>query len=206
MNTEPVVHSLFGVHVYATKLNREFNSEEIKEINEHQNKSVKNVSNFSTINTYILNEPVFSNLKNDLHIVVKDYFDKIIRPKEETITPYITQSWLNYTREKEYHHMHSHSNSILSGVLYIKSDPENDMIDFYDPIENQFEIPTKEFTQYNSKKWSFKVSEKDILLFPSNTKHSVQIKNKNNLRISLAFNVFVKGKMGNNFDLTELII
>tara|TARA_R100000388_G_C7179380_1_gene127870 strand:- start:99 stop:200 length:102 start_codon:yes stop_codon:yes gene_type:complete len=32
------------------------------------------------------------------------------------------------------------------------------------------------------------------------------MKNTNNLRISLAFNVFVKGKLGTNETLTELIL
>lgn len=203
---EPIIHRLFGVPVYATKLNREFSAEEMGEINKHQNKSVRNVSNYSSTNNYILNEKIFVNLKNDLDIIIKDYFDKIIKPQEETITPYITQSWLNYTREKEFHHMHSHPNSIVSGVLYIKCDAQNDMIEFYDTIPNQFQIPPKEFTQYNSKTWWFNVAEKDLLLFPSSTTHSVKIKKENNLRISLAFNVFVKGKMGNNSDLTELVL
>ena len=203
---EPVIHRLFGVPVYATQLNREFSFEEMEEINKHQNKSVKNVSNYSSTNNYILNEKIFINLKNDLDIIVKDYFDKIIKPQEKTITPYITQSWLNYTREKEFHHIHSHPISIVSGVLYIKCDAQNDMIEFYDTIPNQFQIPPKEFTQYNSKRWWFNVAEKDLLLFPSSTSHSVQIKKENNLRISLAFNVFVKGKMGNNSELTELIL
>jgi len=203
---EPVIHRLFGIPIYATKLNREFTSEEMEEVMKHQNKSVKNVSNYSSTNNYILNEKIFINLKNDLDIIIKDYFDKIIKPQEETITPYITQSWLNYTREKEFHHTHSHPNSIVSGVLYIKCDAQNDMIEFYDTIPNQFQIPPKEFTQYNSKTWWFNVDEKDLLLFPSSTTHSVKIKKENNLRISLAFNVFVKGKMGNNSDLTELVL
>ena len=203
---EPVIHRLFGVPVYATKLNREFSPEEMKEIYNNQNKVVQNVSNYSSTNNYILNEKIFANLKNDLDVIIKDYFDKIIKPQEETIKPYITQSWLNYTREKEFHHMHSHPNSIISGVLYIKCDAKNDMIEFYDTIPNQFQIPPKEFTQYNSKRWWFSVETKDVLLFPSSTTHSVQIKKEDSLRISLAFNVFVKGKMGNNSDLTELVL
>lgn len=203
---EPVIHRLFGVPVYATKLNREFSPEEMKEIYNNQNKVVQNVSNYSSTNNYILNEKIFANLKNDLDVIIKDYFNKIINPKEETLKPYITQSWLNYTREQEFHHTHSHPNSIVSGVLYIKCDEQNDMIQFYDTIPSQFQIPPKEFTQYNSKTWWFNVAEKDLLLFPSSTTHSVQIKKENNLRISLAFNIFVKGKMGNNSDLTELIL
>ena len=81
---EPVIHRLFGVPVYATKLNREFSSEEMKEIYNNQNKVVQNVSNYSSTNNYILNEKIFANLKNDLDVIIKDYFNKIINPKEET--------------------------------------------------------------------------------------------------------------------------
>jgi len=34
----------------------------------------------------------------------------------------------------------------------------------------------------------------------------VETKEGNNTRISLAFNVFIKGKIGNNKQLTELIL
>tara|TARA_R110000787_G_scaffold94347_2_gene197066 strand:- start:962 stop:1576 length:615 start_codon:yes stop_codon:yes gene_type:complete len=203
---EPVIHRLFGIPIYATKLNREFTSEEMEEVMKHQDQTMKNISNYSSINNYILKEKLFSNLKNDLDKFIADYFDKIIKPKNNTIEPYITQSWLNYTKEKESHHMHSHPNSIISGVLYIKCVENNDMIEFYDAVTNQFQIPPKEFTQYNSKRWWFNVAEKDLLLFPSTTTHAVQIKKENNLRISLAFNVFVKGNIGDNSDLTELIL
>jgi len=203
---EPVIHRLFGIPIYATKLKREFTSEEMEEVMKHQDQTMKNISNYSSINNYILKEKLFSNLKNDLDKFIADYFDKIIKPKNNTIEPYITQSWLNYTKEKESHHMHSHPNSIISGVLYIKCVENNDMIEFYDTVPNQFQIPPKEFTQYNSKRWWFNVAEKDLLLFPSTTTHAVQIKKENNLRISLAFNVFVKGNIGDNSDLTELIL
>jgi uncharacterized protein (TIGR02466 family) len=178
----------------------------MEEVMKHQDQTMKNISNYSSINNYILKEKLFSNLKNDLDKFIADYFDKIIKPKNNTIEPYITQSWLNYTKEKESHHMHSHPNSIISGVLYIKCVENNDMIEFYDTVPNQFQIPPKEFTQYNSKRWWFNVAEKDLLLFPSTTTHAVQIKKENNLRISLAFNVFVKGNIGDNSDLTELIL
>ena len=203
---EPVIHKLFGVPVYATKLNRELSSEEMEEIYNNQNKTAPNIYNYSSLNSYVLNEKVFSNLKNDLDIVVQDYFDKIIKPREETIKPYITQSWLNYTKEKEAHHFHSHPNSLVSGVFYIKCDAQNDMIEFYDSVPSQFQIPPKEYTQYNSKRWWFNVAQGDLLLFPSNTSHSVEIKKENSLRISLAFNVFIKGKMGSKSDLTELVL
>ena len=43
---------------------------------------------------------------------------------------YITQSWLNYTKQNEFHHVHEHPNSFLSGVLYLQT-CEEDKIYFY---------------------------------------------------------------------------
>ena len=45
-----------------------------------------------------------------------------------------------------------------------------------------------------------------MFLFPSKTVHSVDLKPENNVRTSLAFNVFVKGTFGYTDNLTELIL
>ena len=46
----------------------------------------------------------------------------------------------------------------------------------------------------------------DIFLFPSSLSHAVETKQGENTRISLSFNVFIKGTVGSNHDLTELIL
>jgi hypothetical protein len=43
-------------------------------------------------------------------------------------------------------------------------------------------------------------------MFPSSLVHMVENKEGTNTRISLAFNVFIKGTIGNNKNLTELIL
>jgi hypothetical protein len=43
-------------------------------------------------------------------------------------------------------------------------------------------------------------------MFPSSLTHMVETKEGTNTRISLAFNVFVKGTLGDNTRLTELIL
>ncbi len=52
------------------------------------------------------------------------------------ITPYITQSWLNYTETNQYHHKHQHPNSLVSGVFYINCDDKFDKIKFFNQILN----------------------------------------------------------------------
>ena len=60
---------------------------------------------------------------------MQDYFNKVLCAKN--VKPYITQSWLNYTRANQFHHRHEHPNSFVSGVLYINADKATDRINFY---------------------------------------------------------------------------
>ena len=122
------------------------------------------------------------------------------------IKPYITQSWLNYTETNQYHHKHEHPNSLVSGVFYINADEDNDKIRFF---SNKYEVirpEINEFNLFNSTTWWFPVKTNDIVLFPSSLTHCVDIKKGTNTRISLAFNVFIKGKIGKEKLLTELKI
>ena len=65
---------------------------------------------------------------------------------------------------------------------------------------------TKEYNHWNSKTWSFVVNNGDVVLFPSELEHMVQVKTTDNTRISLSFNVFVKGHLGSEINLTKLIL
>jgi hypothetical protein len=90
----------------------------------------KNDGNITSNNNYILNQKVFSSLKEDLYFRVQDYFQKVLSTTD-AITPFITQSWLNYTETNQYHHKHAHPNSIVSGVFYINCHEEFDKIKFF---------------------------------------------------------------------------
>lgn len=57
---------------------------------------------------------------------------------------------------------------------------------------------------WNSTSWWFPVKTGDIIIFPSSLTHAVETKQGDNTRTSLAFNVFIKGTIGNNKSLTEL--
>jgi uncharacterized protein (TIGR02466 family) len=94
---------------------------------------------------------------------------------------------------------------LVSGVFYVNSDEKFDKIKFYKKDVYQIIKPEiKEWNLWNSESWWFTVKTGDIILFPSSLTHMVETKEGNNTRISLAFNVFIKGMVGNNKDLTEL--
>ena len=122
------------------------------------------------------------------------------------MNPYITQSWTNYTRTNQNHHSHQHPNSFISGVLYISADEKFDKITLHRNGYQQIKPVPTEWNWYNSDSWFYTVKTGMIILFPSNTTHNVETKEGDNKRISLAFNTFFKGTMGENSQLTELIL
>lgn len=203
---EPIIHPLFPTPIYFTNLKRSFSLKELKEVEIHKKKLSQNTGNYNTLNSYILNGKTFIPLKKELELHIKDYFNRIYSPEDNKITPYITQSWLNYTDKNQYHHIHEHPNSLVSGVLYINADEKYDKIKFHDKQYNCFKITPKDYNMYNSNSWWFPVKKTDLVLFPSSTTHSVENKEGDNTRVSLAFNVFVKGILGETKELTELIL
>jgi uncharacterized protein (TIGR02466 family) len=202
---EATINSIFPTPIYISQLNRELTNKELLFIDNTKLDVYKNEGNTTSTDNYILNKEEFKDLKIDLHLKVQDYFDKIISPANN-ITPYITQSWLNYTETNQYHHKHQHPNSLVSGVFYINCDEKFDKIKFFNENYKTIKPEIKEWNIWNSESWWFPVKTGSVILFPSSLTHMVETKEGTNTRISLAFNVFIKGTLGNNKSLTELIL
>ena len=202
---EATINGIFPTPIYISKLDRELTPLELKFVDKNKKDFYKNQGNITTNNNYILNEKPFTNIKKELDLKIQDYFDKVISTANN-ITPYITQSWLNYTETNQYHHKHAHPNSLISGVFYINCHEEHDKIKFFNDNYKTIKLEVKDWNLYNSETWWFSVKTGDIILFPSSLTHMVETKQGDNTRISLAFNVFIKGTVGNNKSLTELIL
>jgi uncharacterized protein (TIGR02466 family) len=200
---EANINGIFPTPIYISKLDRELTPLELKFVDKNKKDFYKNEGNITTNNNYILNEKPFANIKKELDLRVQDYFDKVISPANN-IKPYITQSWLNYTETNQYHHKHAHPNSLVSGVFYINCHEEHDKIKFFNDTYQTIKPEIKEYNIWNSQSWWFSVKTGDVILFPSSLTHMVETKQGDNTRISLAFNVFIKGTVGNNKNLTEL--
>lgn len=202
---DSTVIGAFPVPISMENLNRSLTEGEFKffEIQKKQ----KNSGNFSSDETYILEKNEMSQLKTDILQGINNYFDNIICPIKK-VTPFITQSWLNWTTKNEFHHKHNHGNSFISGVFYIDVVEGVDSISFFNEhystiyIEND---PNKT-NVFNTNIINIAVKKGLLVLFPSSLTHSVHIKNNDNVRISLAFNTFLKGTFGNNKALTEIIL
>jgi|TARA_E500000305_G_scaffold64277_1_gene51231 uncharacterized protein (TIGR02466 family) len=198
------VEGLFPTPVYINNIDRNFTEQELQFVNDQQNNCIKNEGNIHTEDSYVLDRKQFKNIKIFLENCCKDYLEKIICP-ENNIELYITQSWLNYTKENQYHHKHLHSNSIISGVLYFNCN--KDSIKFYNSNINHTIKPLiKKYNFWNSETWTFPAKTGELFMFPSSLNHGVDVKKGDNIRISLSFNTFYRGVLGSDTALTKLIL
>lgn len=202
---EAIIHGIFPTPVYKNILNRKLTKKELDFVKKSKKDFYRNEGNITSNNSYILNTKEFSKLKKDLDKFVKDYVDKVMA-LTDSVQPYITQSWLNYTETNQFHHRHAHPNSLISGVFYIDCKENVDKIKFFRDEYKIIKPEIKEWNFWNSESWWFSVKTGDIILFPSSLIHMVENKEGTNTRISLAFNVFLKGKIGNQRSLAELVL
>lgn len=192
------VHSLFPTAVGQFNLGREFSAEEIAFV--ESQKRYKNQGNTTSENRYVLKD--LSSLNEFINNSVLEYVNAIFAPKHK-LSLRTTQSWLNYTKEGEFHHKHEHPNSFISGVLYIKADKTKDKIHFFKNGYQQIKLPTENYNLYNSESWWLPVGAGDLIFFPSSLTHMVQPV-QGEERVSLAFNTFPVGAIGEEESLTAL--
>jgi uncharacterized protein (TIGR02466 family) len=197
------IYDIFPTPVVKDKFPRHFTDYEISFFNKIENETYLNYSNKTSENTFILNEPEMKDIKKICENTLNEYYKQVYLPTNDSKI-YITQSWLNYTENGKEHHMHSHTNSFISGVLYIDSDKNYDLITFSKTGHTSYEIPITKSNDYNTNQLYFKVDKYDIMIFPSDLIHGVPPTTNPNTRISLAFNSFIKGSIGNKKSLNYL--
>jgi uncharacterized protein (TIGR02466 family) len=208
MKNDYEIGSIFPTPIYATRRESDLDSTEVKEIEDIIKEGMeRNSSNSSTINTYIFNNKLKA-IKQFCEEHIQNYVDEIINPEKE-LDLYITQSWLNITKPGEFHHVHSHPNSIISGGFYIAT-VEDDKISFGDPntkVKEIIKLEQKKFNMWNSSSWTVPVDNNKLILFPSWLNHQVKLNPKATTdRISISFNTFVRGVLGSRDQSTELIL
>lgn len=191
---------IFPEPVGKLALGRKFTREEIDFVNLQPTYS--NVGNSTSNRSDVLADPIMSSIRRFTEESLDRYFKEVYSPRDP-VSLRITQSWLNYSQPGQYHHRHSHSNSFISGVLYVKAAKDRDKIYFYKKPSGKLSIPTKNNNLFNSTLWWVEVETGDLLLFPSDLEHSVANVEVEN-RISLSFNTFPVGSIGEEKELTRL--
>lgn len=193
---------LFPVLIGVDDLSDAITDEHKKFINKME--WIKNSGNHFTKETYILNAPEFSDLKNVIDKKINEHFIEHYCPLDD-LRLKITQSWVNITTKDEFHHEHSHPNSAFSAVLYLNV-AEGDSIEFFAPIHSTIRFDTTKLNFVNARSWIFPVKMNQLIIFPSWLRHAVPKKEIEGQRVSLAINTFYDGNLGNISNLTALTV
>jgi len=196
-----MIHNLFPTPIGRYELGRDLTAKELSFLKKQETRS--NMGNITSTNNTILKSKELTNLRDFIETKVSEYFTEVYKPKHK-VGLKVTQSWTNYTENGQYHHKHAHPNSFVSGVFYIQSDKEKDKIYFYKDGYQQIKFPPSEWNVWNSESWWFEVGTGDLMLFPSSLTHMVQTVESEKTRISLAFNTFPVGHVGDEMNLTGL--
>jgi uncharacterized protein (TIGR02466 family) len=197
----PAASSLFGVPVYTSDV-APLSSKSIDYILNLEFKQMADNNGFITETVTLLDDPKCLEIRNKILNAFDDYAYNLLKIKPE-VEFYITTSWAIKFLPGGSTQAHTHSNSLFSGVLYLKAAEETGQISFHkyakylDVSSPTLSLGFTEWNIFNSDKWSITPHENQIIIFPSNVVHSVEINNSNDDRISIAFNMFVKGKFGN---------
>lgn len=162
-----------------------------------------NEGNTTSEDTYILKHKKLLNLRQFIEKCLHEYLMATYCPKNDTRLK-LTQSWLNWTKPGQHHHKHAHPNSLISGCFYVNAHRTTDKIFFYREDYQRIDMPPVEWNPYNSKSWWYSVGSGDLVIFPSSLTHMVQPVEGEDTRISLAFNTFPIGVIGDENSLTAL--
>ena len=169
------------------------------------------VSNYGdrSTNSYILDEPECIHLKTYILDLTKE-FGKALGYTYDSYK--FGQSWISLKHPGQHHTMHTHPNSLISGVLYFgEPEEKTPAIRFHkSSLGLQANVirpsitPDKRNLKYAWEQFDVEFSPGLLLLFPSYLHHSVPVNKSNSTRCSLAFNVVPTKGFGNEGDLTEL--
>ena len=159
--------------------------------------------NFKSKDSYVLKHEKLKDVKNFLMESINKYCEKILNTKQRLV---ITQSWFNKNPTGSKHHEHVHPNSIVSGVMYFQIDQTLPPIQFSKSNQDGVKLDPIKYNVLNSDTFLLPCKPGELILFPSNLRHSVPINTGMPDRISLSFNTFCIDALGSEDSLTHLDI
>jgi uncharacterized protein (TIGR02466 family) len=155
----------------------------------------------SSVDKNVLERPEFKGVR-DVVVRELDRYTRELLAVNKSIEFYLTNSWVNVHQRGHSAGAHLHHNSLISGVLYLKTnDASGDLVFHRDvlslvPFPPALDLDIDSFNLYNCKSWGYRPKTNDICLFPSVVNHSVDRNESDEERVSLAFNVYVRGDFG----------
>ena len=160
-------------------------------------------SNFKSKDSYLTKHEQLKDLKIFFKECIDDYCNVISNSDQRLV---ITQLWANKNPTGAKHHEHIHPNSIISGVFYLRQDKSLPPIQFSKSNQHSLKLDPKKYNTFNAEIFLLPCTAGELILFPSDLRHSVPVNVGKEERISLSFNTFSVDVLGNEDSLTHLDI
>ena len=156
-------------------------------------------NNWQTKSADLQKQTEFAGFAKDIITANKTVISKVMKYYAEDIV--ITDMWANVLKPGEMHPPHTHSNNFLSGVWYLESDGSAGIF-FKDPRgEADVFVPRKSVANTdNSSIVSFASMTNRAIIFPSWFQHWVPINHSKKNRISISWNIQIKGQLGEHHE------
>lgn len=204
-NSNYEVQALFAEAIFRMDIGHAISEEQVSHI--RNSKMVRNQTNLISENLYLFEEPEMESIRDAVDDALDIYAREVMGISQKL---YVTQSWSLINEADVGMHGHSHSNSIVSGSLYYCDlpDPVARMVFDRHKSYQQLEfVPKEDKTNiYNAPHNVITPHKNEILLFPSGLQHFVEPNLSPLPRHSIAFNTFVRGKLGDLRDVSELVL
>ena len=197
--------TLFAEPVFRMNIGHAISTDQIDFIKKL--KMVKNQVNLISENLYIFEEPKLRSIKTAVQEALNIYASEVMGITQRL---YVTQSWSLVNYPDVGMHGHAHSNSIVSGSLYYCDMPlpAANMIfsrhNSYQRLDLRPEPGKRNL--YNSLTNVVVPKKSEVILFSSGLQHFVETNASSSPRYSIAFNTFVKGRLGDLRDVSELVL
>ena len=142
----------------------------------------------------ILLQPEFKDIRIWVEECARDFLNDVLQMEYEEF--FLTESWLNISGKGGYQKIHNHSNSIISGTLYLKSEKNHPPLEFKKQ-KMEFE-PFISLTEHYKKgnpntasTLAFPCTQDTMLVFNSYLYHGHGASQVESERIGLAWNGLV---------------
>ena len=199
------VQPLFAEPFFRTNIGHAISDEQIRFLKNL--KMVQNKSNLISENLHILAEPELRSVAEAVQEALDLYASEVMGITQKL---YVTQSWSLVNNPNIGMHGHSHSNSLVSGSLYYCDLPQPVSSMLFDR-HNTYQLlqltPEREKQNiFNTPMNIVTPQAGEVVLFSSGIQHLVETNASKEPRYSVAFNTFIKGRLGDFRDVSELTL
>jgi len=118
----------------------------------------------------------------------------------------ITAMWANVQKPGKSFKRHVHRNNIFAGVFYANGGKDLPPIQFFNSLQPQFAPATVKSNSFNSGIWTEDCQKDTLLIFPAWLNHQVGNNKSDRDRLSISFNVMLRGRYGGITNLQSVVL